>query len=174
MSACSSLVFVARFILGRLLQVSTSLHFLHQSKHTGTPYQTKLTSKQWMDKIRSSRTCTDFILDFVDIIEQGLLVPDVNKRDYCEDVVNKLIRLQKRCREDERYYKFSAERQEESSLSSRQELEVCFYPLFTLVPGHPSVKSCSRLTSLDASVLTKYRSRTAGNAASRSFRRKSI
>jgi len=56
-----------------------------------------------MDKIRSSKKCTRFIHDFVDVIERDLLVPDVENRKHCEEVVNELKVLQIRCRKDDGY-----------------------------------------------------------------------
>ncbi|KAK8119590.1 kinase-like protein [Apiospora kogelbergensis] len=60
---------------------------------------------RWIQRLRTHDNCTQFIADFLDLIEQHMLEPDPKKRYESDRVVKRLWELEQSCRTDTTYWK---------------------------------------------------------------------
>ncbi|KAK8042862.1 kinase-like domain-containing protein [Apiospora phragmitis] len=61
--------------------------------------------KLWIERLRKHRNCTQFILDFLDLIERHMLDPNPKKRFPSGRVVKELWTLREACHKDTTYWK---------------------------------------------------------------------
>ncbi|KAK8033510.1 hypothetical protein PG991_002908 [Apiospora marii] len=66
--------------------------------------------KDWIQRLRRHQNCTQYISDFLDLIEQHMLDPDPKERWESRRVVHKLWVLRESCRTDTMYWKDSIHR----------------------------------------------------------------
>ena len=78
----------------------------------GSPGDTKLPTikpkvVEWIQKLRQNSNCNQYILDFLDLIENRMLDPDSTTRIRSDSLVHKLDLYVTTCRTDSEYYKES-------------------------------------------------------------------
>ncbi|KAK8867724.1 kinase-like domain-containing protein [Apiospora arundinis] len=61
--------------------------------------------KEWIQRLRKHPNCTQFVADFLDLIEEHMLEPNPKKRWESERVVRRLETLRKTCHTDTTYWK---------------------------------------------------------------------
>lgn len=59
----------------------------------------------WIQRLRTHGNCTQFIADFLDLVEDHMLEPDPKKRFESDRVVKRLRVLEQSCRTDTTYWK---------------------------------------------------------------------
>lgn len=60
---------------------------------------------EWIQRLRSNRRQNNFLLDYLDLIEKRMLIPDPAKRCTSEAAAQKLYVFSQACRVDSSYYK---------------------------------------------------------------------
>lgn len=78
----------------------------------GSPGDTKMPTikpkvVEWIQKLRQNSNCNQYILDFLDLIENRMLDPDSTTRIRSDSLVHKLDLYVTTCRTDSEYYKES-------------------------------------------------------------------
>ncbi|KAK6827638.1 kinase-like protein [Apiospora arundinis] len=61
--------------------------------------------KRWIKRLRKHRNCTQFIADFLDLIEEHMMEPNPKERWESERVVKRLWELKQSCNTDTTYWK---------------------------------------------------------------------
>jgi len=60
---------------------------------------------QWIDRLKGSRACSSYILQFLELIEERMLDPDSSQRIKSPELVKKLELLSVSCRRNSSFYK---------------------------------------------------------------------
>ncbi|KAH8888424.1 kinase-like protein [Thozetella sp. PMI_491] len=71
---------------------------------------------KWIWRLHSHEKCPKFVHEFLDLIEEHLLLVDSNKRWECANIVAELNRIRLQCEESEEYSVRGAARQHDQSL----------------------------------------------------------
>jgi hypothetical protein len=69
----------------------------------GTPI-IKPKVKEWIEKLKRNPKCSQYLLDFLDLIQSDMLHPDSQRRIKSPRLVDKLDLFLKTCRVDSSYY----------------------------------------------------------------------